>query len=518
MKQLLIVLAYLLLTGCAPKTTSPESTTDEVYTEQYRPAYHFSPAKNWTNDPNGLVYYDGEYHIFYQYNPYGDTWGHMTWGHAVSKDLLHWEHLPNAIGEYPDPATGDSTMIFSGTVVVDENNTSGLCKGKDCMVAVYTSHVHAKGEGKRQHESLAFSDDHGRTWKRYDKNPVLDIQRKDFRDPKMFWYGPHQQWVMVLVIPDLHKVQCYESKNLTQWKLMSEFGPLGDTLKIWECPDLYELQVSGSDQKRWVLSLSCSHPQGPTFVGVQYFIGKFDGTKFTPDDSKQRPLYVDYGKDFYAGIVYNHLPKENNNPIMIGWANNWAYANKTPTAPWRGAMSIPRGLSLRQTDQGIRLFQKPLDTLRSLREEEKHHEISGKQLELEVEITLALAKEAGIKVLKSGDEETIIGYRVETGELFLDRTHSGNVRFHKDFASIESVKVKPVNGKIKLHIFIDQSIVEVFANDGEQTISDLVFTTRDDAKVETYSKHGEATFNIKAWKMKSVWRQGNLLRPTHSFP
>ena len=398
MKQLFIFFSYFILVSCTSKSTAPELTKDEAYSETYRPGYHFSPSKNWTNDPNGLVYYDGEYHIFYQYNPYADTWGHMTWGHAISSDLLHWDHLPNAIEEYVDPVSGDSTMIFSGTVVVDENNTSGLCQGKDCMVAIYTSHVHARGEGKRQHESLAYSNDKGRTWTRYEKNPVLDIQRKDFRDPKVFWYAPQQKWVMVLVVPDLHKVQCYESRNLTQWKFLSEFGPLGDTSKIWECPDLYEMSVTGTDQKRWVLSLSGSHPQGPTFVGVQYFIGKFDGTKFTPDDPKQLPLYVDYGKDFYAGIVYNHLPTEKSYPIMIGWANNWAYANKTPTAPWRGAMTIPRELSLRQTDEEIRLFQKPLDTLSTLREAEIQNEISGKQLELEVEITLNSAGEAGIKV------------------------------------------------------------------------------------------------------------------------
>src|SRR6478609_6557592 len=257
------VITIAVIVSCSVKPPESEVIAGK---EQYRPQYHFSPQKNWTNDPNGLVYYDGEYHLFYQYNPYGDTWGHMSWGHTVSKDLLRWEQLPVAIEEYPDPATGDSTMIFSGTVVVDKNNSSGLCSGKECMVAIYTSHVHKDGEGKRQHQSLAYSNDKGRTWKRYDKNPILDIQRKDFRDPKVFWYEPQQKWVMALVVPDEYKVQLYQSKNLLQWDLMSEFGKVGDTTRIWECPDLYRLPVENEPGKsKWVLSLSGSHPAGPNF-------------------------------------------------------------------------------------------------------------------------------------------------------------------------------------------------------------------------------------------------------------
>ncbi|HEY5823886.1 MAG TPA: glycoside hydrolase family 32 protein, partial [Cyclobacteriaceae bacterium] len=443
-----------------------------------------------------------EYHLFYQYNPYGDTWGHMSWGHTVSKDLLHWEQLPVAIEEYPDPATGDSTMIFSGTVVVDKNNSSGLCSGKECMVAIYTSHVHKDGEGKRQHQSLAYSNDKGRAWKRYDKNPILDIQLKDFRDPKVFWYEPQEKWVMVLVIPDQFKAQFYESKNLTQWNKMSEFGPMGDTLKIWECPDIYELPIEGTDQKKWILSLSNSHPQGPKFVGMQYFVGQFDGTKFTPDDLNQKPLYVDYGKDFYAGITFNNMPKEDNRTILLGWANNWTYGNKIPTSPWRSAMSLPRELTLKGTTEGIRLNQRPIHALTSLRGKElKADEIAGKQLELEIEIDVAGAEEVGVRVLKSGEEETIIGYDAVKEELFLDRTRSGNVTFHPDFPSIERVKLKPINGKINLHIFIDHSLIEVFANNGEQVISDQVFPTKDDAKVETYSKDGAPKIAMKGWRL-----------------
>ncbi len=499
-----------LLFACAAKEKKQDTIADSsVYTEIHRPQFHFSPPTNWINDPNGLVYLDGEYHLFYQYNPYGTTWGHMSWGHAVTKDLLHWEHLPVAITEYPDALTGDSTMIFSGTAVIDKNNTSGLCESKDCMVAIYTSHVHAMGEGKVQHQSLAYSNDRGRTWKRYGKNPVLDSKRKDFRDPKVFWYEPEQKWVMALVIPDLYKVQLYQSKNLIEWKLMSEFGDMGDTLRIWECPDLYQLPVDNeSGKKKWVLSLSGSHPQGPTFVGMQYFVGEFDGTRFIADDTKQPPRYVDHGKDFYAGIVYNNIPEEDGRTIMIGWVNNWTYGNLLPTAPWRGAMALPRVLSLRKQEEGYRLIQKPVSSISSLRRTEitDKNKISGKALELEIEIQAAASKEAGVKVLKTGTEETIIGYNSETRELFLDRTHSGETGFNKDFGSIERATVYPINGIIKLHIFIDHSIVEVFVNDGELTFCESVFTTQKNATVETYSKEGTSEVRIKAWELNSVWR------------
>ena len=510
--QLRLSISYgliVLLFSCTTKEKMNKSGDSTVYAELHRPQFHFSPPANWINDPNGLVYLDGEYHLFYQYNPYGTTWGHMSWGHAVTSDLLHWEHLPVAITEYPDPLTGDSTMIFSGTAVIDKNNTSGLCESKECMIAIYTSHVHAQGEGKTQHQSLAYSNDKGRTWKGYEKNPILDIKRKDFRDPKVFWYEPEQKWVMALVIPDQYKVQLYQSKNLTDWKLMSEFGDRGDTLRIWECPDLFSLPIDNEPGKRkWVLSLSGSHPQGPAFVGMQYFVGEFDGTKFIADDGKQSPRYVDHGKDFYAGIVYNNIPEQDGRTIMIGWANNWTYGNKVPTSPWRGAMALPRVLSLKKQQDGYLLIQKPIASTSTLRTTEitDKTKISGKTLELEIEIQVGAFKEAGVKILKTGEEETIIGYNAETKELFLDRTHSGEIGFNKDFRSIERAAINPINGVIKLHIFVDHSIVEIFVNDGELTFCDSVFPTQENATVETYSIGGAAEIKIKAWELSSVWR------------
>ncbi|PZR41632.1 MAG: levanase [Azospira oryzae] len=493
-RSLLALLLSVLLLSCEQKKTA---TVEEKPVEEYRPAFHFTPPQNWTNDPNGLVFYDGEYHLFYQYNPYGMTWGHMSWGHAVSKDLLTWEHLPVALPEFLNDK-GDSTMIFSGTTVVD-NNTSGLCEGKDCLVAVYTAHIHKNGEGLKQYENLAYSNDKGRTWKQYDKNPVLDIGLKDFRDPKIFWHDATKKWVMVLVVPDKFKVQLYESTNLTQWKLLSEFGNTGDAAKIWECPDLYQLPVENEQgKKKWVLSLSGSHPAGPRFVGMQYFVGEFDGNKFIQDKNQPDTSYVEYGKDFYAGIVYNHLPAEDR-AVMIGWANNWAYGNKIPTVGYRGAMSLPRELSLKKVGPVYKLIQKPIREAVALRDEEikEAGQAAGKQLEIELD--LAADTDAGIKVFKSGDEETSIGYNSKTKELFIDRTKSGKIDFHPDFSSIDRVPVDGKDGKVHLHIFLDSPIIEVFANEGEAVLTETAFASGNEFKIEPYGN----TTNLKVWKLKS---------------
>ncbi len=506
---LLIASISIILTSCkSKKDTESISMGSTYYQEKYRPTYHFTPEKNWMNDPNGLVFYEGEYHLFYQHNPYGNTWGHMSWGHAVSMDLLHWKHLPLALDEYIDKATSDSTMIFSGTVAIDKNNSSGLCSNGSCMIAIYTSQVFKNNEGVIQHQSLAYSNDKGRTWSRYDKNPILNIQRKDFRDPKVFWYEPEQKWVMALVVPDLFTVQFYESKNLTEWKMTGSFGKIGDTTRIWECPDIYELPIEDSTEKRWILSLSGSHPQGSAFVGMQYFVGTFDGKTFKANEANQKPLYVNYGKDFYAGIVFNNLPKEENRTVMIGWINNWTYATKLPTEPWRSAMSIPRELSLRKTDEGLRLVQKPVKEMIALQDSELNNlvDLKERSLEIELDITLNDAKEAGIKIYQNKTEETILGYNKESGMLFLDRTHSGMVDFHKEFASVEKVAMNKGIDKIKFRIFIDNGIIEVFANGGQQTLSENTFPTSEKYSVVTYSKDGTANIDLKAWKLKSVWK------------
>jgi len=455
---LFLLLVLTALTISCTKTPPHESG------ERYRPLLHFTPPQNWINDPNGLVFYEGEYHLFYQYNPHGNTWGHMSWGHAVSTDLVQWQHLPVALGEYPDPATGDSTMIFSGTVVVDDNNTSGLCTGSHCLVAVYTSHVHKNGEGLRQHQSLAYSNDRGRTWTRYAKNPILDIGQKDFRDPKIFWYAPRGYWVMALVLPDRYTVQFYKSENLIAWQLLSEFGPAGDTTRIWECPDLFLLPVEGTTESRWVVSLSGGHPAGADFVGMQYFVGDFDGTTFSTGQAE--PLYVNFGKDFYAGIVFNHVAEKT---IMMGWANNWAYGGHIPTGVWRGAMALPRELALTPTPAGFRLKQ----TLIPLSGVSRESMDTATRTIGTFEIRAVLCDGGQIELFKTKESATLIGY--QNGRLFIDRTRSGQVSFHPLFASREEVAVEGRPEKVEIQIVADRSVIEIISADGLYALTEQVF-------------------------------------------
>lgn len=485
----LLIVILLAFVRC-----TPEKKDATFNIETYRPHYHFTPTKNWTNDPNGLVFHDGEYHLFYQYNPYGDKWGHMSWGHAISRDLLRWEHLPVAIAEYQDRITGDSTMIFSGTVVSDTRNTSGLGNENGCLVAIFTSHVHKNGQGLKQHQSLAYSTDNGRTWKLYDQNPILDIGRKDFRDPKVFWYEPQKKWVMVLVVPNLYKVQFYQSKNLLKWDLMSEFGDVGDTTRIWECPDLYQLPVEGSNESKWVLSLSGSHPAGPKFVGMQYFVGEFDGTAFISKQKEAR--YVDHGKDFYAGIVFNNVPDRT---LMMGWLNNWTYANDIPTSPWRGAMSLPRELTLTKNGDAHSLNQRPLKEVNMLRAEVITDLASHVGGSFEVELVWNGGDGTILEVFSKEEEKTIIGKKDNT--LFIDRTHSGKTDFQPDFASIDLANIK--GDTVKIHAFVDQSIIELFINDGEATITSQVFPTKGNRIV---IPNQEQIRGLRAWEMKSALR------------
>jgi fructan beta-fructosidase len=281
------------------------------------------------NDPNGLFYLDGEYHLFYQYNPMGNRWGHMSWGHAVSKDLLHWQHLPLAIPELKD------TMIFSGSCVVDYNNSSGFAKqaGQVPVVAIYTG-----AYGKIQAQHIAYSLDAGRTWTKYDHNPVLDLNDSDFRDPNVFWYEPGKKWIMSVVLALQKKVQFYSSSNLKDWTLTGRFGPAGDTTGIWECPSLFQVpMMDESTDKKWVLMLSPA-------PYMQYFIGDFDGHNFISANSTSKIYRPDYGPDYYAAIPFNNIDLQSRRIPVIGWVNNWNYANDIPTTPWKSTASLPRNM------------------------------------------------------------------------------------------------------------------------------------------------------------------------------
>lgn len=475
------------------------------YEEMYRPRFHFSPATNWCNDPNGLVYNNGTYHLFYQHNPFENKWGHMTWAHATSKDLVHWQHLPIAIPEE------NGTMIFSGTCVVDKNNTSGFGKnGKAPMVAVYTGHI----ENVNQSQCIAYSNDDGITWTKYANNPVLDLHKKDFRDPKIFWYAPKQYWVMALMFPVEHIVQFYKSKNLKSWAHLSDFGPVGDTSGVWECPDLTAVPIKEEPGKmKWLLQTSQN-------ANMQYFVGEFNGITFTNENTINKINRPDYGPDYYAAISYNQLPK-NDLPTSIGWLNNWNYANDIPTLPWKSAMSIPRNLSVTKQGTAWTLLQAPIKNITQLRQQKialNNEKVNGKkilpftsnQFEMELSITPTKNSIAGVRLAVGDSSNFEIGYDANTQLLFIDRKNSGNNSFNENFKKLHRFEKKIVlnkENKLNLHLFFDHSIVEVFANDGEAVFTAQIFTAEENNNIEIFSTGNTAVFsNMACWKLKSIWK------------
>ena len=306
--------------------------TFEAADKEYRPKFHFTPAKNWMNDPNGLVWHKGEYHLFFQHNPFGREWGHMSWGHAVSKDLLHWEELPVAIPEE------ESGAIFSGSAV-----SIG-----DEIVAIYT-----RDKDKRQTQCIAVSKDNGGTFTKFEGNPVLDLNMEHFRDPKVFAYKDH--WIMALVKAEEHLVCFYSSTDLKQWTALSEFGKVGATGGQWECPDFFPLSIDGEEV--WVLIVSLSPGGIKNTSGTQYFIGDFDGKNFSPRYSTTEPRWLDYGSHNYAGVTFNNEP--NNKRIFMGWLSSWQKKAHAETS-WVGAMTIPRELGLTKVEGEIVLTQQPI--------------------------------------------------------------------------------------------------------------------------------------------------------------
>ncbi|WP_332633585.1 glycoside hydrolase family 32 protein [Halalkalibacter flavus] len=490
-------------------SASRENPAENYYSEIYRPQFHFSPEKNWMNDPNGLVFYKGTYHMFYQYNPYGNKWGNMSWGHAVSKDLVHWKHLPVALK--PDKLG----MIFSGSAVVDERNTSGLFEDESGgLVAIYTN------AGETQQQSIAYSTDEGVTWTKYEGNPVIPNPGiEDFRDPKVIWYEQEQKWVMVVAAGD--HIRFYSSKNLIDWEFMSKFGENeGAHGGVWECPELFELPINGDPKNtKWILQVDLISGAVAGGSGGQYFIGEFDGTKFINDNPPEEIRWTDYGKDFYATQSWFNT---GNRKIWIGWMNNWEYAESIPTYPWRGAMSLPRELTLKTIpEEGMKLIQTPIKELQAIRkspyqwsdlkvtpEENILSDIKGNMIEIKADFELGSASEFGFKVRKGENEETIIGYDVKSNQLFVDRTNSGQVQFDKQFPGKHLAPLQPENNRVTIHIFVDQSSVEVFGNKGEVTITDRIFPEPSSNGIELYTKNGEVqVISLSVNELDSIWKK-----------
>lgn len=463
-----------------------------VSCEPYRPMWHFTPERNWMNDPNGLVHVDGRYHLFFQYNPEGPDWGNMSWGHATSPDLVTWAEHPVAL------SYREGEQIFSGSVVVDHEDTSGSGDGTTApLVAVYTS-VYPDG---RQAQSLAVSVDSGETWHPYAGNPVLDRGSHAFRDPKVFRAADRDgrvRWVMVAVEAELRQVLVYSSVDLREWSHESTIGPFGPGGVVWECPDLFPLDVDGDPtRRRWVLLLSIN-PVGedadPDGSSMAYLVGAFDGHRFTPDDPEgpggaQGWERLDHGRDFYAGVTFDNAP--DGRRIMLGWMSNWRYAADIPTAPWRGAMSLPRELALRSVDGQVRLVQSlprelsaldatggetlldgaPLDGRRPLR--------FGRHVMLDLEWEPRGAARIGVDLLVGDGTATRLSYDLASGQLSLDRSNSGHIDVAPDFPSSSRAQVPMRDGRLRLRVVVDGCLVEVFADDGVVTVSDQVFADPD---------------------------------------
>ncbi len=485
------------------------------YQEKFRPQFHFTPAKNWLNDPNGLVFFEGEYHLFYQHHPDSSIWGPMHWGHAVSLDLIHWEHYPVALK--PD----HNGRMFSGSAVVDWNDTSGFFSGGAGLVAILTQEdLYVESNQTRQRQSLAYSADKGRTWSMYEGNPVLsDVQLTDFRDPKVFWHDQSNRWVMVIAVGD--HVRLYTSLNLKDWEFASEFGTeFGSHDGVWECPDLIELTIDGGKNTKWVLIVSIGdNPEFPEGSRTQYFIGEFNGIEFISDHSKETVLWFDYGRDNYAGVTWSDIPESDGRRILIGWMSNWKYANFTPTVTWRSAMTLPRELTLQTREAGIRLIQVPVIEAKTLRQDQidignmsvdsgEIEVLQGVSLEIEVEFELCNAMEFGIIVRASEQEKTIIGYNVDEQHLFIDRTRSGEVGFHEQFACKHAAMLHPENNRIKFSIFVDHSSVEVFADNGALVMTDLIFPNPSSNSLKLFAIGGEVLIrSMKVYPLKSIYTE-----------
>lgn len=440
---------------------------------RYRPAYHFSPLYGWMNDPNGMVYKDGEYHLFYQWNPYGSMWGNMTWGHAVSKDLVSWQHMPGAI--LPD---GLGT-IFSGSCVVDHDNTAGF--GKGAIVAFYTS------AGECQVQSMAYSTDNGRTFKKYNRNPVLVSASRDFRDPKVFWHEDTKHWVMVLAVGQ--EVQFFSSPNLKDWTKTGSFGGgYGSHGGVWECPDLMPLKVIGSDRQKWVL-LCNINPGGP-FGGsaTQYFVGNFDGKTFHCSQPADTSRWMDYGKDHYATVTWSNVPK--GRKIALAWMSNWEYANVVPTKQYRSANSVPRDIFLFAENGDTLLGSYPSPEINKLRGNainKGRRKVSAKPCEIsnlisdnngayELNLTLKPGSAQVMRLaLHNGKGEQVeVSVSMDSLTLSVDRTKSGDVGFAPSFSTVTSAPIQRQKA-YDLRILVDKSSVEVFMDGGRRVLTNLVF-------------------------------------------
>lgn len=512
MKTKYLFLFGSILIGC----TTPQKKETGYYQEQHRPQFHFSPEKGWMNDPNGLVYDAGVYHYFYQHYPDSNVWGPMHWGHATSTDLVHWTHQPIAL--YPDSLG----YIFSGSAVIDKDNTSGFKSGKaDPLVAIFTYHDMVKekaGRIDRESQGIAYSNDHGMTWTKFAENPVLKNKGdQDFRDPKVLWHEGTKKWIMPLAVGD--HLELFSSPNLKDWTKESEFGRTdGSHGGVWECPDLFPLKTKSGEEK-WILIQNIGRGSVNGGSGTQYFIGKFDGKSFTNENPASTILWLDYGADNYAGVTWFGAP--DNKRILIGWMSNWDdYATTVPASAWRSATTIPRELTLIETLDGLRLNQKPIESLTQLRKEAV--EIAPrsffdslaiespyvqKEVILHIDLAHSTASTVGFAIGNSLHEKVVVGYDKAKNEFFIDRTASGNVSFSKKFAARHTAPLK-AESLLTIHAFIDNTSVEVFVDEGKLVMTDLFFPNEDYQTLTLFGTGGKTELvKAEVFELKSIWKK-----------
>ncbi len=487
---------YLTVSFCA--------SAQEKYDEPYRPQFHFSPPAHWMNDPNGLVYYKGNYHLFYQYYPDSTVWGPMHWGHAISKDLLHWQHLPVAL--YPDSLG----LIFSGSAVVDAQNSSGLQKGNEKpIVATFTYHDMAgekSGRNDFQTQGMAYSTDGGMHWEKYSGNPVIkNPGLRDFRDPKVSWHAASKHWILTMAAGD--EVRFYRSPDLKKWEYTGSFGKKeGSHGGVWECPDLFELSTAEGTHK-WVLLVSIGNGAVNGGSGTQYFIGEFDGKNFHNDNPADTIYWLDHGTDNYAGVTWDNTGKRR---LFIGWMSNWQYAQVVPTNPWRSAMTLPRELSLQKINDHYRLITKPAAETIGLRKgdgailaSDQLYPADLAELELVFDLSKTGKQDIAVELVNDTNETIRIGYNTEKKQFYIDRRNLQGTAFHKSFAALHTaarILDKPL---VKCRIFIDRSSVELFADEGTVVMTDLFFPKKPFQKIRVDA--GNTLQYAKQYALKKTW-------------
>ena len=455
------------------KNMQLSDTFDTTNREQYRPVYHHTPAWGWMNDPNGMFYKDGVWHLYFQHNPYGSQWENMTWGHSTSTDLVNWTFQG-------DPIEADAWgTIFSGSAVVDHHGTAGF--GKGAVVAMYTS------AGENQTQSLAYSTDNGQTFTKYAGNPVVTSNTPDFRDPHVFWNDDIKRWNMIMA--EGQHMNLYSSADLKDWKLESQFGAeYGNHGGVWECPDLMKLPVRGTDKEKWLL-LCNINPGGP-FGGsaTQYFVGQFDGHKFTCESAPEVTKWMDYGKDHYATVTFDNAP--DGRRVAMAWMSNWQYANQVPTKQFRSANSVPRDLDLYEYEGQTYCGVTPSPELAAARPKK-----ATKTLSEACEMVVSLKGNATITLSNDKGEQVVMTYDEKSRTFAMDRTKSGLCDFSDEFAALT---VAPVHGKLsQLRLFIDRSSIEAFDADGKMAMTNLVFPTRPYNKVTVKGKAKYVVYNLK---------------------